>query len=325
MIELDVDISKYEILRYKGEKSRCAYIMLSCDNCGKLHKVKVMRKKAVVAKRNLCFYCANHSKEHSESSVKSNLGRVVSRETREKISKSCKGKKIRQEVLYKWHLANKGRRATEEQRKAASERMKGVDISKFIEVARIANIGRKHTDDWKDRQSQLISESWKDPIIRERRLKAHSLAVKTPSFIEKNRQNMINYWANLSQEDKDTYIKRIVTKANAKPNTIELKLQSIINKVCPNQYEYTGDGKVIINGVCPDFTNINGQKKAIELFGDYFHNPNKYKGKLSWHRTEEGRVQILAEYGYKCLVLWEKEVRKDEDVVVQKLLAFNNS
>ena len=39
MIELDIDISKYEILRNKGKNDRSSYIMLPCDNCNELHRV----------------------------------------------------------------------------------------------------------------------------------------------------------------------------------------------------------------------------------------------------------------------------------------------
>jgi GDP-mannose 4,6-dehydratase len=98
---------------------------------------------------------------------------------------------------------------------------------------------------------------------------------------------------------------------NISPNKAETKLMNILNEVCPNEFKYTGNGEVVIHGFNPDFTNINGKKKLIELFGDYWHkgeNPNRKK-------------TIYKQYGFDCLVIWEHEL-KDENIVRNKLETF---
>jgi G:T-mismatch repair DNA endonuclease (very short patch repair protein) len=118
-------------------------------------------------------------------------------------------------------------------------------------------------------------------------------------------------WSN--QEHKDYHIKQIFTHMHMKPNIPETKLMSILNGLYPNEYEYTGDGKVILNGCNPDFTNINGRKKIIEMFGDY------------WHRGENPheRVDKFAELGFDCLIIWESELKRIDKVIV-KIKKFHN-
>ena len=67
----------------------------------------------------------------------------------------------------------------------------------------------------------------------------------------------------------------------------------------PNEWKYTGDFSFWINGKNPDFVNCNGQKKCIEVFGDY------------WHRNDnpQDRKDIFKEFGYDTLVIWERELK----------------
>lgn len=104
-----------------------------------------------------------------------------------------------------------------------------------------------------------------------------------------------------------------------KPNKQELYLNEILHKYFSNEWEYTGDGKLVINGLVPDFANANGQKAVIELYGDYWHSPKLTKG--DWRRTELGRIMAYNSLGYRCLVIWEHEL-KDEQAVVVKIKQF---
>jgi hypothetical protein len=84
-----------------------------------------------------------------------------------------------------------------------------------------------------------------------------------------------------------------------RPNKPETIILNLLNQMYPNDWKYTGDFSFTINGKNPDFTNINGQKKLIELFGDY------------WHRGQnpEDRKKIFREFGYDTLVIWERELK----------------
>lgn len=99
------------------------------------------------------------------------------------------------------------------------------------------------------------------------------------------------------------------------PNKIELLFSSLLNKYFPNEWIYSGGGKdaIIIGGMIPDFFNVNGKKKIIELYGDY------------WHRGEDPqkRIDKYGEFGFDCLVLWEREINsKSEADLVAKIKGF---
>ena len=96
-----------------------------------------------------------------------------------------------------------------------------------------------------------------------------------------------------------------------KPNKTEAKLLALLNKHFPNQYKYTGDGSLCIDKLTPDFANCDGRKEVIELYGDH------------WHRGEnpQDKIDRYAKFGFRCLVLWEREL-KDEERVLSKLEGF---
>ncbi len=92
------------------------------------------------------------------------------------------------------------------------------------------------------------------------------------------------------------------------PNKTELELNILLQRLAPNQWKYVGDGEIIIGGKCPDFININGQKKIIELFGDYWHSEEIQKMSVEQHVQE--RINHFAQYGYQTLIIWEDDLRK---------------
>lgn len=95
----------------------------------------------------------------------------------------------------------------------------------------------------------------------------------------------------------------------AKPNKIEVLLQQFLDTYYPGEWKYVGDGQVIIGGRCPDFLNVNGGKQVIELFGTYWHdiftNP-----RTRLERTEVATCYHYSDYGFACLVIWDKELKK---------------
>ena len=107
--------------------------------------------------------------------------------------------------------------------------------------------------------------------------------------------------------------KRIIRNAQAGPNKPEQRIMELLESLFPNEWKFVGDGQVFINGKCPDFININGQKKIIELFGDY------------WHRGQgtRKRKECYKSYGYDTLIIWEKEL-KDVAGITQRITEFNS-
>lgn len=80
---------------------------------------------------------------------------------------------------------------------------------------------------------------------------------------------------------------------------MNLNWEPYLDQLFPGDWKFVGDGQLIIAGKCPDFVNVNGQKKIIELFGDYWH-----KG-----QNPKARIAVFKPFGYKTLVVWEHELR----------------
>lgn len=111
-----------------------------------------------------------------------------------------------------------------------------------------------------------------------------------------------------------SFVRKQMKARGVSPNKAEMLLGDILEKALPGEYRYVGDGAFILAGKCPDFMNVNGQKKLIELYGDY------------WHRGDnpQDRIDLFREYGYRTLILWESEL-KDIDALITALYNFNGS
>lgn len=107
------------------------------------------------------------------------------------------------------------------------------------------------------------------------------------------------------------YVKKWMKSNNIRPNKAELKLNNLLQTIFSGEYKFVGDGEFVISGKCPDFVNINGKKKIIELYGDY------------WHKGEnpQDRIDLFKQYGYDTLVIWEKELN-DINQLGRKLMEF---
>jgi len=111
------------------------------------------------------------------------------------------------------------------------------------------------------------------------------------------------------------HISAIVKSRHKKPNKSEFKLQLLLDSIYPNFFHYNEEQ--VIGTIVPDFISGNGYKLLIELFGNYWHSRNT----ISWHQTELGRIMISNFYGYKCLVIWESEL-KDIPNLIDKIKVF---
>jgi len=119
-------------------------------------------------------------------------------------------------------------------------------------------------------------------------------------------------WARISEEKKNEWAANIRKGLQCFPNKPESAILSILDSMYPGQWKFVGDGQLIISGKNPDFININGQKKIIELFGDY------------WHRGQnpQDRIDTFRPFGFDTLVIWEHEL-KNMDAVIKKIHEFS--
>lgn len=116
----------------------------------------------------------------------------------------------------------------------------------------------------------------------------------------------IRYWKN-KKRDKKTNEKRLkkwIKSIKLTPNKQEQKIIQLI-KENNFPYKFVGDGQFVIAGKIPDFVQCNGQKKIIELFGDYWHTKDE----------EIKRKKLFSEYGFQTLVIWEHDLKNTKEVI----------
>lgn len=85
------------------------------------------------------------------------------------------------------------------------------------------------------------------------------------------------------------------------PTKPEKKMGEILNGLFPMEYKFVGDGQIWIGNKNPDFININGQKKLIEVWGDYWHR----------HDIPDNLINNYLRYGFKTLIIWEHELNEN--------------
>jgi hypothetical protein len=174
-----------------------------------------------------------------------------------------------------------------------------------------------------------VSEKKGRPLSDEQKRK-QSLTMtgrkQTEEQKQHRRDNHIRYWLGksipeyakkkmsirkLESWQDPAYVKKVMDGRNISPNKAELKLFKLLEKLFPGEWKFTGDFSFTIGGKCPDFVSCNGQKKIIELFGDYWH---------QGHIPKE-RADVFAPYGYETLVVWESEM-KNMPGVARKIIDF---
>ena len=120
------------------------------------------------------------------------------------------------------------------------------------------------------------------------------------------------------------YVKKMVYAVSHRtsPNKKEIILRNVVDDL-NLQYKYVGDGQFTIGTKCPDFVNINGQKKIIELLGCYWHGcPDHFSDEVKQKEFED-RVQLFKSFGYSTLGIWEHEL-KDIKSLKCKILKFDH-
>jgi len=123
--------------------------------------------------------------------------------------------------------------------------------------------------------------------------------------------------------DKEKTVKQILDGLLTKPNKPEKLLNKLLQEILANEYKINVRGDImILGGKVPDFVNINGQKKIIELYGDYWHSDKIIKKSGCYEDTEKGRIKYFKKYGYKTLIVWEHEL-KNLNKVKKRILKFN--
>lgn len=267
-------------------------------NSRRIHTEESRRKRSIKMRGKNAPHYGKHLSEETKQKIRAktsgklnhNYGKSMEEKIKQKISKTLLGHKV-----------------SDVTRKKISKSKKG---KKNYGTFKKGNIPWTHYHGHSDEAKKKMSKKAKGRttwIVG----KHHSEKTK-----EKIRNKQIKLW-----QDKD-YARKNIEAFHLKPNNCERYLDFLLQNHCPDEWKYVGDGQIIINGLCPDFINVNGKKKIIELFGDYWHNPKKIK--LGYNRTEEGRKKAFDRYGYSTLIVWEHELANEEKIV-EKIKIFSEN
>jgi len=217
------------------------------------------------------------TKEQRANLSLAKMGHIVTAETRAKISQAHMGIPMPLEHLEKLRQISIHRVCSLETRRKLS----------------VAGRGRKDSEETRIKKSQVR--------IGMKFTEEHCVNVGKSKKLA---------WQNPEWRDKVVRLQRLGRVVH--PNKAEIILFNILTLAYPKEWEFVGDGSLIIGGKNPDFVNINGRKELIELFGDY------------WHRGQDPqeRINIFKHYGFNTLVIWESELKCPEKVL-EKIVDFH--
>lgn len=149
-------------------------------------------------------------------------------------------------------------------------------------------LGKKHSTESKQKMSEIHKRLWQNPEYRHKCETAQLGSKHTQEHIRRSLQ------------------KRLMS-------TLETKLQSIITQE-KLPYKFVGNGEFFIERKNPDFVNINGEKKAIEVF--YKRHKMQFRNQ-TLEEWKKSRKEIFQKYGWQLIFLDETQVNTD---TVLKLL-----
>lgn len=223
--------------------------LISESHIGKTHSEETKQRMSEAQMGNTHSLGRTLSEEHKQVISRTHRGKTISEETKRAISKAHTGKTVSEETRRLLSEANMGKTLSEEHKRALLE----------------ANTGRP------------CSEETKQRISASRKL----------------------WWENLPQEEKDEHVRKNSQACVQSPSEPERMVEMYLEEHFPGEWLYNGDGKAgfVIGGKVPDFVNVNGRKAVVEVFGEYWHD---------WLGTEEEeKIAHYAKYGYECTVIWE--------------------
>lgn len=232
-------------------------------------------------------------------------GRIVSEETKKKISRANKGKPS-------WI---KGKHLSEETKKKLSAAKKGKPTW---------NKGKHLTEEWKRKISEANKgrKCWCEGLklgpLPEERKKKISQSEKGKYISPETRKKMSDahrgkkhyyYGKHLPKE----HIKKMMQRRI--PTSLEKKFQMIIDKY-NLPYKFVGDGSFIIENCNPDFINTNDRKIAIEVYARYWKERNGRN--LEEWKTQRSRV--FKKYNWE--IVYFDEIQVTEEFILATLKTY---
>lgn len=193
--------------------------------------------------------------------------------------------------------------------------------------------GRHHSKETIKKMRIAHKRTWADPKFKSRRTKEIQELCKTQKYKEshtkgvrkvvKTKEYRKALMAGIQRRGSNpNWLKSLCQ--GIWPNNPEKILIKLLQKLFPNQWRYVGNGSFWLTSggqhINPDFVNTDGQKKVIEMFGDYWHGEEK-TGRVK-EEEEQQRIDCFTKLGYQTLIIWEKELTNTEKLM-KKIVDFN--
>lgn len=265
-----------------AEISRKPPLLIRCAFCGNDFNVRGKNHSAKYCSLNCMWRSGTRRGTHQSEETKIRIGKSVSAkfntpEYREKLSKAHMGHSTSQSTRKKLSLLKTGVNHHNWGKNITWETKQKISKALKGKPGTRGTLGMVFSSEWRTKISDAKRRQWNNPVL------------------------------------KDKFIKSIFSAINKRPNHIERKLGIILDNNYLEEYEYNGNGKVVIGGLVPDYINKNGRKEVIELFGNY------------WHRNDnpQDRINKFAKRGYKCLVIWEWEL-ENSTILIEKINRWRN-
>lgn len=230
------------------------------------------------------MYIHGHNQKGSHHCEKAKI--KISESRKGESTSGMFGKQHTIETKRKMSLSHEGKKFSIKTRRKISKIQKGKRLSKETKKKiSEARKGKTFSKEHKKRLSKSHRKNWQNPKFKIRILSA------------------------------------MMSGCENRPTKPEKRLRKRLNHMFPNKYKYVGDGKFWVVAKNPDFININGQKKIIEMFGDYWHG-KKITGRTR-KQEENQRTNHFSKYGFRTLIIWESEL-KNIKKLKKKLIQFHN-
>lgn len=242
-----------------------------------------------------------------------------------KVSKGLTGRKLSEEHKHSLRLSSTGRKHTEESKQKMSKAKQGHPVSDEQK-----ELNRQIATDWwanlpeeekEDRKEQ--ARTWWDSYPEESKQEfcaaasarlagnKHALGMRhSEETKELNSKLSREWWANPEFATRVLHNSALANSMNC-PNGLEIKLQTLLDELFPGEWIFTGDGSRPVGGKHPDFTHTV-YPLLIETYGSYWH-----KG-----ADPQDRIDFFTQFGYDTLVIWDYELARDRETVVQEVLKF---
>jgi very-short-patch-repair endonuclease len=121
-------------------------------------------------------------------------------------------------------------------------------------------------------------------------------------FNEKHRKNISK--ALTGKKQTKEHIKNSLKRRTM--SNLEIKFQKVIDKY-NLPYKFVGNGKFFIERKNPDFINVNGEKKAVEVY--WKKHKDLFRG--SSKQWMEERKKIFNKYGWQIIFIENEQINND--------------